>query len=133
MVLSGDYPDRLYYRPYVPQKLLKVINRCIAINRSERYSSAASFRKTVEGIEIYCDWFLRRYKKTLNYVTTIGNAKLKVTIDNHKDNKFNITTTKKVGDGQIRNINKDCFSDLTQSQLKKKIRQLLSRHVSTGK
>ncbi|OEU65589.1 MAG: hypothetical protein BA863_05635 [Desulfovibrio sp. S3730MH75] len=133
LILAGEYPDRNHYRPYLPNKVKKIVNQCMAVSRGDRFRNASDFRKALEGVTVHCDWKLRRRRRVVTYVTQIRTATLKVRISPSKKVRFDILTTKKVGAGQERNINKDCISDLTLGQMKKKIRQILPRYVSKGK
>lgn len=132
LILSGAYPDRDHYRPYVPSQVKRIVNRCIAVNRTNRFQTAADFRRGLEGVSMCCDWHLRRRKRVISYHTEIGAARISVTIS-PKKNKFNIETVREVTKGQPRRVTRDCLSDLTLAQMKKTIRQILSRYVTKGK
>lgn len=132
MILDEKYPDRTHYRPYIPQKIKNIVNKCRSIDSSDRFQSASDFRKALEGVTIHCDWLLRRKGRVINYLAKIGTASLKVTIKPLKNDRFDIRTTKRIGGGNERNINKDSFSNLTLLQMKKRIRQILPRYVRKG-
>lgn len=133
LILAGEYPDRDHYRPHIPGQLKKIINKCMAIRRIDRFGCPAEFRKSLERVRICCDWQFRRQHRAISYTTRIGDARLKVAICSDKDGRFEIMTTKRVRDGIERKVGKDCSSGLTLSQMKKQIRQVLSRYVSRGK
>lgn len=132
LILSGKYPDRNHYRPCVPSKIKRIINRCMDVDPIRRFQSAADFRKALEGISIFCDWRFKRRKRMSFYYTKIGSAKIKVAILPKKE-KFDIETTKEVIKGQSRRIINDCRSNLTVVQMKKAIRLILQRYVTKGK
>lgn len=132
LILAGEYPDRSFYRPYVPNKVKRIVNQCMAVNSSDRFRSASDYRKALERIKIHCDWHIRRKRRVLSYVTKIGSTTLKVKISPNKNGRFDILTTKKVGEGKERRINNDSMPDLTLAQMKKKIRQILPRYVRLG-
>ena len=133
LILSGDYPNRDYYRPYVPNKVKRIINQCMAIRKSERFSSASEFRKALERICIHCDWRLRRKRRVVTYCAEIGKATYDVIIRPDKKGRFDITTTKQVDSGSERRVAKDCYSDLTLAQMKRQLRRVLPRYVEKGK
>jgi len=133
MVIKGCYPDRGRYRPYVPKKIQNIVNKCMALKPSDRFESAAAFRRALESVEIRCDWRIRRKKQRLTYLTEIGLARLQVVIDKTNGGKFSIETTKTVGLGQPRRITKDSEIGLSVTRMKSKIRQVLSRYVDHGK
>lgn len=53
---SGDLISEIGYRPEVPTKLRKTINRACARDRSKRYQSCAEFRKALESLYFSSEW-----------------------------------------------------------------------------
>jgi len=132
-ILSGQYPDRSRYRPYVPTKIKTVINKCMAVNPSHRFQSSALFRRALESIAIRCDWRFRRSKRSIIYLTTIGQNCIRVAILAEKSGKYTIETTRQVDANPPRRVGKDCEDDMTLGQMKKRIRKILPRYVLDGK
>ena len=132
LILSGAYPDRNHYRPCVPSKIRRIVNRCMDVDPKHRFQSAADFRKALENISLFCDWRFKRRKRMSFYHTKIGSAKIKVMIL-PMGKKFDIETIKEVIKGQPRRITMDCLSNLTKIQMKKAIRQILQRYVIKGR
>ena len=132
LILSGEYPERDQYRPYVPGQIKRIVNRCMAVDRTDRFQSAAVFRRALERVSLCCDWRIKRRRRGVYYHTQIGSAKIRVRISPNKKGKFDIETVRTVGEGQPRRVNRDCVSDLTLSQMKKRIRQILPRYVTKG-
>ena len=132
LILAGKYPDRDKYRPYVPNALKKIINQCMALEENKRFKCAADFRRALEKLILYCDWFLKRKRNITSYRTKINKAKIVVDIKRNKD-RFDIETIREVTKGQPRRVIKDCFANLSKVQMKKNIRTILSRYVSKGK
>ena len=133
LILAGEYPNRDHYRPYIPNKIKRIVNQCMAIRKSDRFGSASEFRRALERIKIHCDWRLRRKRRVITYITKIGSATYKVVIKPDRSDHFNITTTKVVSSGSERRITKDCYSRLTLVQMKRRLRQILPRYVEKGK
>lgn len=133
LILSGDYLNRDYYRPYVPNKIKRMINQCMAMRKTDRFGSASDFRKALERIRIHCDWRLRRKRRVVTYLTDINSATYKVVIRPDKSGRFDIITTKSAGSGSERRITNDCYSGLTLAQMKRRLRQVLPRYVEKGK
>jgi len=55
-VINGKYPDRSYYRLYIPRSLKTIINRAINVDPRLRYKNASSFRYSLEQVEIGTNW-----------------------------------------------------------------------------
>ncbi len=133
MILAGQYPDRERYRPCIPRQIQRIVNKCMATRVSDRFQSAAGFRKAIEQVKIHCDWRLRRKRRTLIYTAQIVNAKLKIVVSPAEGGRFDIVATKKIGNGQERRVSRDCSAGLTLVQMKKTLRQILPRYVRQGK
>jgi serine/threonine-protein kinase len=133
MILTGQYPDRDKYRPYIPTKVQSIINKCMSINPHERYQSPAAFRKALEALRICCNWKLRVKGRTVSYLTKIGQAQMRVVITRGADDKYSIVTTKQIGAGTVRRVAQDCEDGMTLGQMKKRIRRILPRYVMRGK
>jgi len=133
LILTGEYPDRNHYRPYIPNKIKRVINQCMAFSKTDRFSAASEFRKALEKIKFHCDWKLKRRGRIFIYMTEIESATYKVVITPDKSNRFEILTKKMSPSGNERRVVKDCYSDMTLVQMKKRLRQILPRYVEKGK
>lgn len=133
MILAGEYPDRKHYRPYVPNSVQRIINQCMSPDQRDRFASAADFRRALEAITLHCDWRLRRHRRVLSYHGRINSCSVIVTITPKSDRHFSIETTRTVAGGNLRRVVSDCHRQLTLTQMKKKLRQILPRYVVKGK
>ena len=132
-ILTGDYPDRKHYRPYVPLKLQRLVNKAMAVDPDQRHKNASYFRRELEKIDYKCDWKWRQKKKKITYTAVIGSCKMTVELHELANRKFSITTSKQVNKGVMRKVTKDCYSDLTLAKMKTQIRAILRRYVESGK
>lgn len=132
LVLTGGYPDRARYRPYVPVALKRVINRAINVDASRRFSCAAEFRFALEQISICCDWIWSPRGRTVRYRAKIGNATVYVNVDK-SGRRCSLETSKRIDGGQRRRVTKDCFDELTLSDMRRHLRAILARYVSIGR
>lgn len=133
LITAGLYPDRNHYRPHVPTRIQKVINRCMAISPHTRYQSPSEFRRALETICLLCDWRLQRIRRSLVYFTNIGQTRYRVKISQAGNRKFEIETEKQVGSNTPRRVTRDCERGMTLGKMKKKIRRILQRYVIKGK
>lgn len=134
LILDGKYPDRTHYRPYIPPNLKRIINKCMSISPNDRYRSSSEFRRQLERIVPRCDWRWSTRKRGVTYRTVIGKAEYVVRIDETVPRRFDIETKKRVSKASDwRRVKSDCSRNLPTSQLKRRIRQILSRYVLNGK
>lgn len=133
LIIEGEYPDRTHYRPYVPVKVQRIINKCMEIDPSNRYPNAATIRIALESIHLHCDWRMHRIKKNIVYFTTINGNKYRVAITQDKNGKYYIETTKQINDNPTRRVLRDCYEGMTLSVMKKNIRKVLPRYIVEGR
>ena len=132
-ILSGDYPERQHYRPYIPRKLQRIINRCMSVNPDERYQNASEFRRQLEAVELKCDWSWRRIRHGVKYETEISNARVTVHVNELDSGRFAIETKRRVQGGSARRVLKDCDVSLPTYKMKARVRRILSRYVTDGR
>lgn len=53
---AGTLASDIGYKPFIPSKLKKIINKAISPNPSQRYQSAAEFRQALERLRLNIDW-----------------------------------------------------------------------------
>lgn len=131
-IITGKYPNRNHYRPYVPVQLKKSINKALNINPDKRYKSASDFRHDLERILIHCYWKWKQFRDCIEYNTKIDNAKIKIQIFS-KRAKFDIISHKSVNNSNWRKINNDSLLNLNKNKMKISLRRILSRYVVQGK
>lgn len=132
-ITAGQYPDRSHYRPYLPENLRRIINKAMRIDPSERFQSAQAFRRALEAVRIQCTWGWTWARNQVTYRTTIGTSRIKVIVREKQNGSFQITATKKIGNGSARKIAKDCATDLILEDMKRTLHRILARYTSDGK
>ena len=132
-ILSGEYPERDHYRPYIPAKLRRIINKCMSVDPNKRYQSASAFRRQLESIQLYCDWEWRRIRRGVRYKTRINTTRITVLVKTMPSGKFAIETTRRKRGGEARIVSKDCEQSLPVYKMKVRLRQILSRYVTDGR
>lgn len=133
MALNGQYPDRSQYMPYVTQSLRRTINQAMNVDPGKRFKSASQFRRSLEKIQLLCDWEIRQLRRGTIFLTKCNKALIRVRISKNSNGRFAISTSRQINGGDERRIIKDCKTDLRKPVLKKRLRQILSRYVSEGK
>ena len=68
-IVAGDFPDRRYYRIYVPKSLKLVINKAMNPDPRKRFQSADELRQALERTKIRCSWTERLVGGRLSWVT----------------------------------------------------------------
>jgi serine/threonine protein kinase len=61
-VLQGTFPDRRAYPEHVPQKLRKIISRCLECDPAQRYTSVLQITNALADIDDEClDWMYEEW------------------------------------------------------------------------
>ena len=133
MAINGQYPDRSKYMPYVTQSFRRTINKAMNVDPDKRFGSVSQFRRSLEKIQILCDWEIRQLRRGTIFRTKCNKALIRVRTLKNTNGRFSISTSKKINGGDERRINKHSEYDLRKPELRKRLRQILSRYVSEGK
>jgi len=110
---NGTFPDREKYLPHIPDKLRKVINKCMHVDKTKRFQSALDVINAIADIDSnLLDWEytigsddIKRWKKT----DKKGNLYvLEVSVDGKSTAmKTTSNTSQRVTDYCIKNISND--------------------------
>lgn len=123
-ILKGEYPARKVYRPDVPPKLIKLINKALEVNPKNRFSGTRELENALREIKIKCEW-TRTDRKT--YVEWEGKTDDKIVNVSYFDANGEIITKRKRHEAEsFRGINKLCYQGLSQSEADHKLRVILS-------
>lgn len=134
MIIKGQYPDRTYYRPYVPPKLKSLVNKCMNVDPEQRFDSPSLFRLALERIPIACDWKWQRRDSIITYQSKIDSCLLEVqVIEDSTKASFEIITHRKIGQSSKKAVRKDCLKKLPLEKMKKELRRILVRYVTEGR
>jgi serine/threonine protein kinase len=68
-IVAGDFPDRRYYRIYIPKSLKLVINKTMNPDPAKRFQSADELRQALERTKIRCSWTEKFVGGRLSWVT----------------------------------------------------------------
>ena len=76
-IREGKYPERNTYLPHVPRKLRRIINKCLSVNASDRYSTV---------FELMNDLARVTEQPNIVYSYTLGEKVKQIwSIENHKN------------------------------------------------
>ncbi|MEG1979483.1 MAG: hypothetical protein RR060_02095, partial [Victivallaceae bacterium] len=57
---NGRFPVRKKYLPHIPKSMIQIIEKCLKVNKDERYNNVLEIMNDLSGIDEKLDW---RYKK----------------------------------------------------------------------
>ena len=112
---NGRFPDRNKYLYHIPQKLRRIIKKCLESNPDKRYSSIIDIANDLSEIDgNLLDWQYDRIGDAEVLQKQFDDKVIKVTIDENKES----TSLKEFKTGQIQRITAFCKKDITESEIK---------------
>jgi len=110
-IINGEYPSREEYRPDVPTKLMRLINRALATNPENRFSSASEMAIELRGVKVKCEWTRNERETCVEWDGKTDGKKISVLCS--RENREIITKQKRKGAKSLRRINRLCYQNLT--------------------
>jgi serine/threonine protein kinase len=133
MIAAGSFPDRTYYRVYVPKKLRLVINKAMNVVPSERFESAELFRHALEQVPIRASCHEQASQTSFEWDSRTDEETLRVTMFPQPDGKWQIETSRQTLQGTApRRVTRLCLRNLTEAQARKAVHKITSGFVSDG-
>lgn len=86
-IISGTFIKKLQYRPYVPEKVKRIIKKACAFNPAERYSSASEMRNAIAKLHTNIEW---HQTSDIQWYGNEKNGKLKEILIESKKNKYKV-------------------------------------------
>ncbi|MFT8344293.1 MAG: serine/threonine-protein kinase [Clostridium beijerinckii] len=129
-VINGKFPIRKYYLPHIPNKLQKIVEKCLEVNLNKRYNNVISIMNDLSDIDEHLDWKYSPYDEFI-YTKIEMNEKIEkskefvIKIEN-LNNKFNIICMNGNLEGKNRRrINKCCFDNLDVKEVTKNLKEII--------
>jgi serine/threonine protein kinase len=125
MIKAGDFPDREAYRPFVPQSLVKIIDRALESKISSRFQDADEFRRALEKVDLRADWDRTSLQDGVRWLGTLDDRVFEVSMIERPDG-WKIDVYKDCGSGQ-RAMRALCRKALDKNAARKHLRNILQR------
>jgi eukaryotic-like serine/threonine-protein kinase len=133
MIAAGSFPDRAYYRLYIPKKLRSVINKAMSVVPSERFKSAEEFRHALEQVPIRASCKEQMSQRSFDWDSRADEERLRVSMLPQPDGKWQIETSRQTIQGAIpRRVTRLCLRNLTETQARKAVHRITSGFISGG-
>lgn len=93
-IKDGTFPDRKFYLPHIPQKIRKIINKCLNIDIDKRYNSILDVINDLSSIDCTFDWQYKRISSDIQEWHLIDEKMDTCICLTQIGNTFDILTTK---------------------------------------
>ncbi|MFD2628769.1 serine/threonine-protein kinase [Oceanobacillus kapialis] len=79
-IQKGEFPDRNYYLPHIPEKLKRIVNKMMNVDPDKRYQNILSVINDLSKIENMLDWsyYVDETRKEHTWTLDTERAKLSV-------------------------------------------------------
>lgn len=124
-ILNGQFPSRTDYLWHIPSSLIKIINKAISPNKTERYQTSLQFINDLSTVTDLLDW---EYIYNANGSTWKLNQDDKVfTVElSNNGNNFSVVTNKMIKrNGNISKVSEHCNANIISKDIKKYIIKVL--------
>ncbi len=129
-IVSGDFPDRRYYRIYVPRSLKLVINRAMSPDPDKRFQSADEFRQALERTKVRCSWTESQSSGQIRWTTHDNHRTLTLSLLSHSSEWELNAHQRKSGAVADRRIVRLCQIYPTEEQARRRIAEITQGLVS---
>ena len=129
-ITGGTFPDRSYYRIYVPIALQKVINKAMHVDKSQRYQSAEELREALEQTPIKCSWKKHTAGRTTTWTAILGDRKVQVIVTEGSAG-FSVDVLQRAkGSSQYRSVKKMRLREVPRARAMSRVRKVTTSLVS---
>ena len=131
MILAGEFPDRTYYRLYVPKKLRRVLNKGMHVDPDQRYQSAEEFRHAIEQVPIRASCTEKATQSSFKWDSQGDDERLQIKMYAEGGGTWRLETAcQKSNGGKPRRVGKLCMGNLTESQARKAVHKITSSFIT---
>lgn len=131
-IANEKFPDRNFFLPHIPKRLIKVIKKSLKANPDERYKTVLDMINDISAIEISSHWVYNVNNKT-NFSWKKDNEagthidKIELTT---RENSWDISVTKiRKSDDNVMNMNKlSSVGHNTIAKAFKEIRKIMKKY-----
>lgn len=124
-IVSGDFPDRRYYRSYIPRSLKLVINKAMHPDPTRRYQSADELRQSLEQTTIRCSWDEERGGGQAKWTTHLNDRRLTVALVASSKGWELEVVQRKNSKSAGRRIGRLCGSFQSEEDANRRVREIL--------
>lgn len=129
-ITGGTFPDRSYYRIYVPSALQKVINKAMHVDKPQRYQSAEELREALEQTPIKCSWKEHTAGQTITWSAVLNDRKIQVMVTEDASG-FSVDVLQRVkGASQYRSVKKLRLREVPRAKALSRVRKVTTSLVS---
>lgn len=129
-IVAGTFPDRSYYRIYVPKALQKVINKALHLDKRERYQSAEEFREALEQTPIRCSWKEHTSGRTTTWTAVLNDRKIEVVLTENASGVSVDVFQRAKGLSHYRKVNKLQLKNVPRPKAISRVRKVTTSLVS---
>lgn len=127
--LEGKFPDRKFYRDFIPVSLKKLINTALNIDPEKRYESAEHMRHALEKIELNHNWVENRLPNGIRWRSSQGGKLIQLLKTSRDNGTWDIELSRGKNKLSLRRITAECDKGIKKSDADKKSKRILQDFV----
>lgn len=123
-IIKGIFPDRKFYLPHIPKRLMRIIKKCIEPNPNDRYDNTLQIINDLSSIDENLDIRYGRDSSGEFWEAPKANYIYKISVSPNAD-KFDIKVCK-TKDGKTTNCNSQCSNNIDNKQVIPKLEAIFA-------
>lgn len=127
--IQGKFPDRTFYREFIPRPLKVLINKSLNTDPSKRYSSTEEMRHALEQIVVEMNWNERKLPDGFRWTCTWDKKCYEVRRTELPYNKWSVVVRKGSSKVSLRRMNALCRKELSKAKAEQLTRRVLQDFV----
>jgi serine/threonine protein kinase len=127
---AGEFPNRDYYRGFVPMALKRVINKAMSVDSKDRYQSAEEMRRALEAVSVAMDWEESTLLNGKKWRGTDGKRDLEVTRTQMTNGQWELQLRKGGVGKPLRRDNSMCKTGMNEKKAMRETYRVLQKLVS---
>jgi serine/threonine-protein kinase len=131
-IASGEFPDRGFYRPYVPKQLLDVVNKALHVDKAKRHKSADELREELEQVPIKCSWREKRSGNSIIWTAKTVDFRYEIRMDSRSGLYDLEVLFCRLSSDRLRRATRLCTTGLNQTRALAHVRKI-ARALTVGK
>ncbi len=127
--LNGKFPDRKYYRDFIPIPLKKLVNKAISIDPNDRFESAEKMRHALENLNLDCNWVENQLTNGIRWRSSQKGKLIQLLKTKNNDKTWNIELSQGKDKISLRKKNAFYQKNISKKEADQNCKRILQDYV----
>lgn len=124
-IIAGRFPDKNFYLPHIPKKLRSIINNCLEVNPTDRYSNSLELVNELGKIDKNLDWLFEPNSSGDKWTLDNDDKFYTLSLTRNRNGSFDILTQKTMkSSSRTTKITDKCSNNIEEKLLNKELEKI---------